>query len=94
MCGPGNFARMKIPKKNSTAANPKTLMPFCRSCGIGEYQSKYDQTTCEKCPEGLTSERASTSIDDCYKRFEDSCNSTTCGEHGQCIQTDSFYRHV
>ncbi|KAL7020531.1 hypothetical protein ACKWTF_011569 [Chironomus riparius] len=91
MCGPGNFARMKILKKNSTAANPKTLMPFCRSCGIGEYQSKYDQTTCDECPEGLTSERASTSIDDCYKRFEDSCNSTTCGDHGECIQTDSFY---
>lgn len=93
MCSPGTFARIKSPKKNSTTiSNPKTLMPFCRSCGVGEYQSSYDQTTCEKCPDGLTSDRGSTGIENCYKKYEDSCDVSTCGEHGKCIQSHSFYR--
>lgn len=93
MCKPGTFARKKIPKKNSTLpVNLKSLKPFCRSCGVGEYQSEYDQTTCEKCPEGMTSERGSTNIENCYKKYEDSCDDTTCGANGQCIQSDSFYR--
>ena len=67
-------------------------MPFCRSCGVGEYQSNYDETACEKCPDGLTSDRGSTGIENCYKKYEDSCDDSTCGEHGKCIQSDSFYR--
>lgn len=92
MCAPGMFARVKTPKKNNTLINTKTLMPFCRSCGVGEYQSKYDQTSCDKCPTVMTSERGSTSINDCYNRYEDSCNEKPCGDNGKCIQTDSFYR--
>jgi hypothetical protein len=91
MCRPGTYARLKIPKKNNTSSNLKTLMPFCRSCGIGEYQPEYDQSTCDKCPDGKTSERGSTSASDCFERFEDSCSAVTCGDHGRCVQSDAFY---
>lgn len=69
----------------------KTLMPFCRSCSVGEYQSKYDQISCEKCPDGMTSERGSRSIENCYDKYEKSCNDSTCGDHGKCISNDAFY---
>lgn len=91
LCPPGTFARVKIPKKNVTTVLLKTLMPFCRSCGVGEYQSKYDQTTCSKCPDDMTSDRGSKSIDSCFEKYEQSCNETTCGAHGKCIPSGSFY---
>lgn len=94
MCPPGSFARTKIPKNSSSYASGtllKTLMPFCRSCGVGEFQPKYDQTSCESCPSNYTSPRGSASSGNCYKKFEDSCTEKTCGEHGKCISSGSFY---
>lgn len=89
LCPPGTFARVKTPKKSSASA--KTLMPFCRSCGIGEYQSDYDQTSCEKCPENMTSDRGSKSIQSCFERNEKSCNEMSCGAHGKCIPSGVFF---
>jgi Tyrosine-protein kinase ephrin type A/B receptor-like/EGF-like domain len=89
LCPPGTFARIKTPKKSTSAG--KTLMPFCRSCGIGEYQPDYDQTSWNKCPEGMTSDRGSKSIDNCYERHEKSCDAKTCGDHGKCIPSGVFY---
>lgn len=66
-------------------------MPFCRSCSVGEYQSQYDQISCEKCPDGKTSERGSKSIENCYDRYENSCDDSTCGKHGKCISNEAFY---
>lgn len=80
-----------MPKKSNTTMLHKTLMPFCRSCGIGEYQSKYDQSFCEICPDNMTSDRGSKSIDKCYEKNEKSCNETTCGSHGKCIPSGAFY---
>lgn len=91
LCSPGNYARIKTPKKNNTTAVMKTLMPFCRSCGVGEYQSEYDQISCDKCPNGMTSDRGSKSIESCYDRYEKSCDESTCGEHGKCLSSGSFY---
>jgi Tyrosine-protein kinase ephrin type A/B receptor-like/EGF-like domain len=89
LCLPGTYARIKTPKKSS--ASVKTLMPFCRSCGIGEYQSKYDQTSCEKCPDNKTSDRGSKSIESCYEKNEKSCDDAICGDHGKCIPSGVFY---
>lgn len=91
LCPPGHYARVKVPKRNGTAVHLKTLMPFCRSCGVGEYQSKYDQTSCDKCPDEMTSERGSTSTESCYEKFEKSCNDSICGVHGKCISSGAFY---
>lgn len=94
MCPPGSFARTKIPKNSSSFANGtllKTLMPFCRSCGVGEYQPEYDQTICLQCPRNYTSPRGSASIENCYKKFEDSCTDKTCGANGKCIPSGNFY---
>lgn len=66
-------------------------MPFCRSCGIGEFQSKHDQTSCEKCPENMTSERGSISADSCYEKFEKSCDDSICGVRGKCLANGAFY---
>lgn len=91
LCPPGHFARIKIPKKSGTVGVLKTLMPFCRSCEVGEYQSEYDQLSCNKCPENMKSERASKSIESCYEKQEKSCNESTCRENGKCISTGAFY---
>jgi Tyrosine-protein kinase ephrin type A/B receptor-like/EGF-like domain len=91
LCPPGNFARVKTPKKSNTTVLLKSLMPFCRSCGVGEYQELYDQITCNKCPDGMTSERGSNSIDHCYEKYEKSCDDSTCGAHGKCIAIGAFY---
>lgn len=91
LCSPGTFARVKAPKKLNSTVLLKTLMPFCRSCGFGEYQAKYDQTTCDKCPEHMTSDRGSKSVESCYEKYEKSCNDSTCGEHGKCITNGAFY---
>lgn len=90
LCPPGTLARVKIPKKNATIVLLKTLMPFCKSCNIGEYQADYDQTTCNKCPNNMISDRGSKSVESCYERYDQSCNETTCG-HGKCILSGSFY---
>lgn len=91
LCPPGNYARVKTPKKSNSTGLLKTLMPFCRSCSAGEYQSKYDQIACEQCPENMTSERGSTSIESCYEKYEKSCDDATCGENGKCIASNAFY---
>ena len=91
LCPPGNFARNKTSKKNNSIGLVKTLMPFCRSCFAGEYQPKYDQMSCDLCPDGKTSERGSISIDNCYDKYENSCYNLTCGEHGKCISNKAFY---
>ena len=89
LCPPGTYAKIKTPKKTNSAV--KTLMPFCRSCGIGEYQPEYDQTKCIKCPNSMTSDRGSKTIESCYDRNEKSCNETTCSEHGRCLPSGVFY---
>lgn len=66
-------------------------MPFCRSCSVGEFQSKHDQTSCEMCPDGKTSERGAKSIESCYEKHESSCDNFTCGENGKCISNEGFY---
>lgn len=94
MCPPGTIARVKIPKNLANAANGtllKSLMPFCRSCGVGEYQDNYDQTNCLKCHENFTSPRKSISLEKCYKQVEDSCSETTCGKNGKCIPNGVFF---
>jgi hypothetical protein len=94
MCPPGSFARIKTPKNQAIAANGtllKTLMPFCRTCNVGEYQPNYDQINCLTCPENYTSPRGSKSINDCYKQIEDSCDEKTCGKNGKCIPSGIFY---
>lgn len=91
LCPPGTFARIKTPKKSNTTVLLKTLMPFCRSCGIGEYQPDYDQTSCIKCPDNMTSDRGAKSIESCYEKYEQSCNDAICGDHGKCIPSGAFY---
>lgn len=91
MCPPGSFARVKAPKKSLQNVLVKTLMPFCRSCNIGEYQSRYDQASCDTCPDNMTSDRGSKSVENCYEKYEKSCSDTTCGDHGKCIPSGSFY---
>lgn len=66
-------------------------MPFCRSCGVGEYQPEYDQISCMKCPDNKTSERGSKSIDNCYEKFEKSCDDSLCGSYGKCNPNGAFY---
>lgn len=91
MCPPGHIARIKTPKKSGVVGVLKTLMPFCRSCNVGEYQPEYDQTECNKCPGNMTSDRGSKSIDECFEKFEKSCNELTCGINGRCIASGAFY---
>lgn len=89
MCPPGTYQRVKAPKKANIIV--KTLVPFCRVCDIGEYQPDYDQSLCLKCPDGLTSDRGSKTIDSCYIKYESPCNETTCGDHGNCTENGAFY---
>lgn len=58
---------------------------------MGEYQSEYDKTSCNKCPENMTSDRGSKSIESCFEMNEKSCEEKTCGEHGKCIPSGVFY---
>lgn len=93
MCKPGTYARIKEPKiqKANETIMIKTLMPFCRSCNVGEYQPLYDQTVCEKCPDGFKSERGSKSLASCYLKKEKFCNDKICENGGICIPNDKFY---
>ncbi|XP_037922099.1 sushi, von Willebrand factor type A, EGF and pentraxin domain-containing protein 1-like isoform X3 [Hermetia illucens] len=91
-CPPGTAAKIKIPRKKlrPEVTNTHSLMPFCRKCNPGEYQSEYDQTQCEKCPSGHTSPRGATSRSECTLERPNPCimNPKICGPNGVCI-TDS-----
>ncbi|CRL07619.1 CLUMA_CG020584, isoform A [Clunio marinus] len=90
-CPPGTHARIKHMKKPSGIVAVKTLMPFCRTCLAGQYQPDYDQTTCIKCPNNLTSDQGSKTIESCYEKYDNSCTNKTCGDHGTCVTSRSFY---
>lgn len=69
----------------------QSLMPFCRKCEPGQYQSNYNQINCQQCPIGYTSPRGAISIENCYEEKRHICelNSAICGPHGICISENS-----
>lgn len=87
-CPPGTVARLKAPRSNrSNQKFSRTLMPFCRKCSPGEYQSQYDQVTCDQCPPNTISPRGSTSPDNCHpKQYQPCSQINVCGSHGTCKQ--------
>ena len=91
-CLPGTAARVKVSKnKRTNDGLIKSLMPFCRTCNVGEYQPLYDQTECKKCPRDYTSLRGSKSPDDCFVKLDKPCQSKPCGVNGRCIPDHSLY---
>lgn len=78
-CQPGTIARKKQNDRYS-------LKPYCRKCIHGEYQPFYNKIYCEKCPDGLTSSRASVNIESCYPKRQQHCKKypPVCGDHGKC----------
>lgn len=88
LCPPGTMARIKVPRlKRQNQILHTSLMPFCKKCGPGEYQSFYDQTKCEKCPEGFISPRGSRFFEDCVPKIIQPClkNPLVCGRNGYCV---------
>lgn len=88
LCPPGTIARIKIPRrKRQNHIVQTSLMPFCKKCGPGEYQSFYDQTKCEKCPENFNSPRGSRFFEDCIPKIIQPClkNPLICGRNGRCV---------
>lgn len=87
-CPPGTIARLKAPRNNrSNQKFSRTLMPFCRKCSPGEYQSMYDQIACDQCPPNTISPRGSTSMDSCHpKQYQPCSQINVCGLHGTCKQ--------
>ncbi|KAG4075716.1 hypothetical protein HA402_003541 [Bradysia odoriphaga] len=87
-CPPGTVARLKAPRNNrSNQKFSRTLMPFCRKCSPGEYQSNYDQIACDQCPPNSISTRGSTSVDNCHPKQHQPCSQiNVCGLHGTCKQ--------
>lgn len=84
-CPPGTMARVRL-RANQKIHN--SLMPFCRKCAPGQYQSNYNQIKCSDCPNGMTSPRGSLSIENCFEEKRHICkiNSAICGPHGVCVQ--------
>lgn len=95
-CLPGTYARNKTMKNKAakgTSITRPTLMPYCRSCAIGYYQSNYNQLHCIKCPKGLTtSDRNSKSVNDCIPTLETMCNNETSKlcNFGKCKIINNF----
>lgn len=65
-----------------------SLMPHCRKCPPGQYQSEFNQNKCLSCPSGWTSPRGAISIGNCFEEKRDVCqmNAGICGPHGICVQ--------
>ncbi|KAK4887668.1 hypothetical protein RN001_003939 [Aquatica leii] len=96
-CPPGTHGRrrkLKPSRQNSnTTLDHITLVPHCRTCRIGYYQSNYGQLSCRSCPEGHTTlSRKSTNLNQCLPTTTQLCNNSTnvCNK-GKCVVEDSFY---
>lgn len=86
-CPPGTMARVKVSKNpNHPQKMIKSLMPYCKKCPPGQYQSEYDQTGCLPCPTDHLSPRGSKSIQQCTPKPVHPCDIVdTCKNSGKCI---------
>lgn len=86
-CPPGTMARVKVSKNpNHPQKMIKSLMPYCKKCPPGQYQSEYDQTGCLPCPTDHQSPRGSKSIQQCTPKPVHPCDiADTCKNSGKCI---------
>lgn len=95
-CPPGTFAKKKTMRYSKHQPNrtieTTTLMPYCRSCGVGSYQAKYGETSCLPCPAGYTTNTVrARSIDECIPTAEEICKKTNICLNGACVASSNYH---
>lgn len=96
-CPPGTHSRRKKlkPSKHhpNTTIDHMTLVPRCRPCPVGFYQSNFGQLSCRPCPLGYTTTSSkSASINQCTATAKQICeDSRNICNKGRCVTENEFY---
>lgn len=95
-CPPGTHGRKKKLKPSKHLQNVTiehiTLMPYCRTCPVGTYQSNYGQLSCRPCQKGFTTNnRKSANSSQCVSTARHICESNPgiCNG-GSCVAQHDF----
>lgn len=95
-CPPGTHGRKKKLKPSKHLQNVTiehiTLMPYCRTCPVGTYQSNYGQLSCRPCQKGFTTNsRKSANSNQCVSTARHICESNPgiCNG-GSCVAQHDF----